>query len=464
MPGPGAGSDWFAHSDKAPDFQALFESAPGLYLVLTPDHTVVAASDAYLRAAMTSRKNIVGRKASEVISAAGRRRFSTSPVRGPGGEVRYVIHRMEDVTDFASLSHELRTPLTAILGFGRLLEMRVDDAQNRESVEQILQAGRHLLTLINEVLDLSRIDSGRLPLSLEPVHVGDAVRRVVGLARPLAVARRVELLSSGAPLYGRYVRANTERLHQALLNLVSNGIKYNRVGGRLTIGCQEATPGCLRIAVRDTGIGIPRGMYPRLFTPFDRLGAAAEGVEGTGLGLTLAKRLVEAMNGRIGYESVEGEGTTFWIDLPETQASGPHLQRVGAGAGARPRSTGTVLYIEDDPSHLRLVERVLAEESKLSFIGAMHGRLGLALAREHRPDVIMTDLYLTDISGEEVLQEVQRDPLLRPTPVVILTADATPGRVTRLLAAGARAYLTKPPDVPRLLHVLGEMLPAGRPP
>jgi signal transduction histidine kinase len=218
---------------------------------------VVAASDAYLRAAMTSRKDIVGRQASEVISGTGGRRFSSSPVRGPDGQVRYIIHRMEDVTDFASLSHELRTPLTAILGFGRLLEMRVDDPQNRESVEQILQAGRHLLTLINEVLDISRIDSGQLPLALEPVHVGDAVRRVVGLARPLAVARRVELVSSGAPLYGRYVRANTERLHQALLNLVSNGIKYNRVGGRLTIGCREAAPGCATPASEFPGACTP---------------------------------------------------------------------------------------------------------------------------------------------------------------------------------------------------------------
>jgi CheY-like chemotaxis protein len=246
-----------------------------------------------------------------------------------------------------------------------------------------------------------------------------------------------------------------------LLNLVSNGIKYNRAGGRLTIGCQGAAPGYVRIAVRDTGIGIPRAMQSRLFTPFDRLGAAAEGVEGTGLGLTLAKRLVEAMNGQIGYESVVDEGSTFWVDLPEAEAPDERLQAAtAAGPGEATEPRGTVLYIEDNPSHLRLVERVLAEESRIRFIGAMQGRLGLVLAREHRPDVILTDLHLPDISGEELLHEVQSDPVLRPTPVVILSADATPDHVTRLLAAGARAYLTKPPDVPRLLQVLEKMLPS----
>jgi len=422
---------------------------------------VVAASDAYLRATMTRREEILDRKLSDVMPDHATRRMKNFPVLDPSGEIRYVIQRVEDISEFARLSHELRTPLTAILGFGRLLKMHVSEPENRESVEQILQAGRHLLTMINEILDMSRLESGRLPLSLEPVQLGDSIRRVIGLARPLAVARRVDLVTAGATLHNRHVRADPERLHQVLLNLVSNGIKYNRAGGRLTIGCQWAAPGYVRIAVRDTGIGIPRAMQSRLFTPFDRLGAAAEGVEGTGLGLTLAKRLVEAMSGHIGYESVVDEGSTFWVDLLESEAPDERPQSAtAAGPGGATEPRGTVLYIEDNPSHLRLVERVLAEESRIRFIGAMQGRLGLVLAREHRPDVILTDLHLPDISGEEILHEVQSDPVLRPTPVVILSADATPDHVTRLLAAGARAYLTKPPDVPRLLQVLETMLPA----
>jgi signal transduction histidine kinase len=221
------------------------------------------------------------------------------------------------------------------------------------------------LTVINGVLDLSRVESGRLPLTLEPVLLGDAIRRVVGLARSLAVERRVELAAADALVHARYVRADQERLHQALLNLVSNGIKYNRIGGRLMIACKVAAPGYLRIAVRDTGPGIPRHLQARLFTPFDRLGA--ESAEGTGLGLALSRRLIEAMHGQLGYESVEGEGTTFWIDMPESVAP-----PVAAAPATRRRGDpdGTVLCIEDDPSHLRLLECALAESSTLRFIGA----------------------------------------------------------------------------------------------
>jgi signal transduction histidine kinase/ActR/RegA family two-component response regulator len=455
------GPDRFFQSGGMPDFRALFESSPGLYLVLTPDERIVAATDAYLRAMETTRENIVGRKLTEICPDRTGRPLAASEVRGPRGDLRYLIHRVDDAMGLARMSHELRTPLTAILGFGRLLESRVDGAQDREAVQQIQQAGRQLLGLINGVLDLARVESGRLPFTLAPVRLGDAIRRVVGLAGPLAVQRRVELLTAGTPLHDRSVRADPERLHQALLNLVSNGIKYNRLGGRLTVACQTAATGYLRIAVRDTGVGIPRSLQARLFTPFDRLGA--ESAEGTGLGLTLARRLVEAMHGKLGYESVEGEGTTFWIDMPEADARSAALSPVDARSPVA-HADGTVLYIEDDPSHLQLVESALAETSTLRFIGATQGRTGLALAREHHPDVIVTDLHLSDLSGDEVLQEVQRDPVLRPTPVVILSEDTAPGQVRRLLEAGARAYLPKPPDVPRLVQVLERMVHAGVPP
>ncbi len=207
-------------------------------------------------------------------------------------------------SDFLSrMSHELRTPLNAILGFGQLLEMRVDKPRDRESVEQILKGGRHLLGLINEVLDISRIEAGRLSLSLEPVQVGEAVRAVVALARPLAAERKVECEADGTALCARYVLADSQRLQQVLLNLLSNGIKYNRESGRVTSRCDDRPAGRLRITVTDTGVGIPSALQPRLFTPFDRLGAEADGVEGTGLGLALSKRLVEAMGGVIGFES-----------------------------------------------------------------------------------------------------------------------------------------------------------------
>jgi CheY-like chemotaxis protein len=259
------------------------------------------------------------------------------------------------------------------------------------------------------------------------------------------------------------VLADSQRLQQVLLNLVSNGIKYNREGGRVTLACHALEGDRLRMTVVDTGLGISPTRRARLFTPFDRLGVETHGVEGTGLGLALSKRLVEAMGGTIGLESVEGHGTTFWVELPETESPD---QRSGLGpiqgapieAGAR---VGTILYIEDNPSNLRLVERVLGERTAIRLIAAMQGRLGLELAHEHRPDLILADLHLPDMSGEDVLREILADPTLKDTPIVVVSADATPGRIKRLLASGARAYLTKPINVQELLTVIEAWMPTG---
>ncbi|HEV8473297.1 MAG TPA: ATP-binding protein [Methylomirabilota bacterium] len=365
-------------------------------------------------------------------------------------------------SDFLSrMSHELRTPLNAIIGFGQLLEMRVGEPRDRESVEQILKGGRHLLNLINEILDISRIEAGRLSLSPEPVQVDEAFRRVLDLARPLAGNRGIQFDVDGAALHERYVLADSQRLQQVLLNLVSNAIKYNRDGGRVTLTCAPASPGRLRLSVADTGPGIAAELQSRLFSPFDRLGAEAAGVEGTGLGLALSKHLVEAMSGEIGLDTAHDDGSLFWVELAETTSPDRRSALVSdrrSDPAAAARRRGTILYIEDNPSNLRLVERVLAEQSSVRFIPAMQGRLGLSLAREHRPDLILLDLHLPDMTGADVLQEVQRDPELRHTPVVVLTADATSGQIKRLLAAGARAYLTKPLDVQQLLTHIDAVL------
>ena len=360
------------------------------------------------------------------------------------------------------MSHELRTPLNAILGFAQLLELDAQRPEDRESAEQIIKGGRHLLSLINEVLDIARIEAGGLSLSLEPVRVGDAVQQVLDLARPLAAARAIDLQSTGAALHGRHVWADSQRLQQVLLNLVSNGIKYNRERGTLTIACDAADERRLRIRVRDTGPGIAPALRERLFQPFDRLGAEQGGVEGTGLGLVLSKRLVEAMGGTLGVESVQDEGSTFWVELLETESPPERHERgePDATAPAVFSKSGTVLYIEDNLSNLRLVERAIARHRGLKLIPAMQGRLGLELARQHRPDLVLLDLHLPDIPGEQVLRELHADPQLRRTPVIVLSADATPGQVERLVAIGARAYLTKPLDVRRFLALVDEALPS----
>jgi PAS domain S-box-containing protein len=415
-------------------------------------------------------RELVKRHTEELEQRVGERTLELSAANGQLQQEIAERQRAEADADRANrakseflsrMSHELRTPLNAILGFAQLLEFDTQRSEDRESVEQILKGGRHLLGLINEVLDIARIEAGELPLSLEPVRVGDVIQGVMDLARPLATPRGIEFQTIGAELHPQHVWADRQRLQQVLLNLVSNGIKYNRAGGKLTVACEAVDERRLRISVTDTGPGISPALRARLFQPFDRLGAEQSGVEGTGLGLTLSKRLVEAMGGTISVESVEGEGSTFWVELVHTDAPAQREERSERDApelATFSKHSGTVLYIEDNLSNLRLVERVMARYSGVRLIPAMLGRLGLELARQHRPDMILLDLHLPDISGEQVLRELRADPELQRTPVIVLSADATPGQVERLVAAGARAYLTKPLDVRQLLVLVDEAL------
>jgi signal transduction histidine kinase/ActR/RegA family two-component response regulator len=361
------------------------------------------------------------------------------------------------------MSHELRTPLNAVLGFGQLLSMRELDETETESVEQILKGGQHLLALINEVLDISRIEAGRLQLSLEPVELSETISETLDLVRPLAAERQIELTVDSR---GRdaYVVADRQRLSQVLLNLFSNAIKYNRDGGSVRIAVGEKDD-VIRIEVADTGEGISADGLTRLFTPFERLGADVKQIEGTGLGLALSKGLIDAMGGRMGVESRPGQGSTFWIELEATESPlaavvvEPDVFPV-MGAGLVGDRRYTILYVEDNLSNLKLVQQILAERPDVQLIPAMQGGLGLELAREHSPDLILLDLHLPDIQGDEVLARLQADPELSGTPVVVLSADATKGRIERLLEQGVDAYLSKPIDVKQFLAVIHEHTPA----
>ena len=360
-------------------------------------------------------------------------------------------------SDFLSrMSHELRTPLNGIIGFAQLLQLDAKSADERESVEHILKGGRHLLALINEVLDIARIEAGKLSISLEPVSVSDVVCSALDLVRPQAAARGVRLPAGMTS--DRYVTADRQRLQQVLLNLLSNAVKYNREHGEVAVSCEPGAEGRLRLIVSDTGAGIAPEMLDRLFTPFDRLGAEQTGIDGTGLGLALSKRVVEAMGGLIAVESGQGR-TAFTIDLEASDGV------AGAVAATDPdhhlhtgRAQGTILYIEDNVANVRLLERIMRRRPAFALLSAMHGRQGVELAQAHRPDVIILDLHLPDLPGEEVLARLRTDARTCAVPVVILSADATPGQVTRLLAQGARAYLTKPLDLNELLSLLDEIL------
>jgi PAS domain S-box-containing protein len=371
------------------------------------------------------------------------------------------------------MSHELRTPLNAILGFAQLLELEELATEQRENLGYILSAARHLLALINEVLDIAAIEAGRLPLSLEPVAVAEVVAEAVSLIRPLADQHQVLLVSPPTECQV-HVLGDRQRLKQILLNLLSNAVKYNRQGGSVQLGCGPVADGRLRIEVVDTGPGIAPEAMGQLFVPFERLGSEQTGVEGAGLGLPLSRRLAEAMGGTLEVASTVGQGSSFWVELPPAESPVERAERRQELAEAAapepdpaPSESLTVLYIEDNLSNLQLVERVLNRRPGVRLISAMRPQLGLELAAEHDPDLILLDLHLPDMPGQEVLRRLQAEPRTARVPVVILSADARPSLIKELLGQGVRAFLTKPLDVKELLELLdgvaGERRDRGAP-
>ncbi len=358
------------------------------------------------------------------------------------------------------MSHELRTPLNAILGFGQLLERQNPTEAQRTRVNHIINAGRHLLNLINEVLDISRVETGNLQLSLEPVCVAEALEEALSLMRPLAAERGIELRTSTLLEEADYVMADRQRLQQVLLNLLTNAVKYTPLDGKVTVS-SSTIASSIRIMISDTGAGISSEKQARLFTPFDRLGAEQTGVEGTGLGLALCQRLIHAMHGSIGVDSKVDSGSMFWVELARAESP---FERVAMGKrnGSHPQNGSeaiqrTILYVEDNLSNLTLIQQMLADQSNIKLITAMQGKLGIELARQHSPDLILLDLHLPDLPGWEVLARLQHQKATREIPVVIISADATSRQIKRLMAAGASAYLTKPLDMEEFFRVINEI-------
>jgi PAS domain S-box-containing protein len=371
-------------------------------------------------------------------------------------------------SDFLSrMSHDLRTPLNAILGFAQILELAPLAAEERESVTQILKGGQHLLQLINEVLDIARIEAGHLSLSVEPVNAGEIVQQAMELVRPLAAARGIAI-DVQLPAHEVVIRADRQRLNQVLLNLLSNAVKYNRPRGRVGVGVEHPDGGRVRIAVTDTGPGIPPAKLALLFQPFERLGAEHTGIEGTGLGLALSRRLAEAMEGTLGVKSEVDRGSTFWIELADSDAPQPRAtvsrEARAADAPTERATAGLVLYIEDNQSNVRLMQRVLQRRPDVRLAHAPTGADGIRMARDERPSLIFLDLHLPDMSGEDVLDQLWQDPELRRIPVAVLSADATPEHPSRLKASGAIAYLAKPLDIREVIELVDDRLqvPARR--
>lgn len=347
------------------------------------------------------------------------------------------------------MSHELRTPMNAVLGFGQLLQMDDLSDEQRENVDYIMSSGRHLLRLIDEVLDISRIEAGKLDLSLEPFCPTAVVGDVVEMVRPAAATAGVELEVREAPELVRAV-GDVQRTKQALLNLVSNAIKYNQPGGRVVIDVESRAGERVQIHVNDTGPGIEATKLDRLFSPFDRLGAENSGVEGTGLGLALSRVLVEAMSGALTVKSEVGRGSTFTIALPAAIVSTAETET------ASPTASGqlTVLYVEDNLANYGLLERALSQRGNVKLVAAKTGADGLRVARECRPDLILLDHHLPEMTGLEVLDLLKSDARTAAIPVAVLSADVSGRLGEKARKAGAEAFIAKPLQLADLFKLL----------
>jgi PAS domain S-box-containing protein len=364
-------------------------------------------------------------------------------------------------SDFlSSMSHELRTPLSAILGFAQLMESGspTPTASQKRSIDQILQGGWYLLELINEILDLALVESGKLSLSLEPISLAEVLRECQDMIEPQAQKRGISVTFPQFDI-PYFIQADRTRVKQVFINLLSNAIKYNKVGGSVVVDHVTSAPGRLRICVRDSGEGLTGEKMTQLFQPFNRLGQEASGEEGTGIGLVTTKRLIELMGGSIGAESTVGTGSVFWIELnlsTERQPAGGIA--ISSAAAHAPIQTDerlrTLLYVEDNPANLMLIEDLIARRPDIRLLSARDGNSGIEIAKASRPDVILMDINLPGISGIKALLILADDPITAHIPVIALSANAIPGNIEKGLEAGFFRYLTKPIKVNELLETL----------
>jgi len=385
-----------------------------------------------------------------VITAALERRFAEETVERARAEAEAANRAKSEF--LSRMSHELRTPLNAILGFTQILEMERPDPRQAESIQHISQAGQNLLTLINEVLDIARLDAGRMQFHMETFDLVEFLQTSVDLNARVAVNHGISVRM--APSKPAFVRTDRERMKQVILNLLSNAVKYNRKGGQVMVEIEPGRTDSWRVNVTDTGRGIATDQIARLFVPFERLGPRDAGKDkGSGIGLALCQRLVNALNGRMGVNSSVGCGSTFWVEMPAVAPPEP-LEVPPVRTVPVPAARRTLLYVEDDVSNFYLLERILELRKDIKLLSALQGRIGLDLAREHRPDLILLDLNLPDMPGEQFLRMLKEDARTARIPVVAVTGEVAGDRPDMLRQLGALDVLMKPYRVQELMTIL----------
>jgi len=369
----------------------------------------------------------------------------------------------------SSMSHELRTPMNAILGFAQLLEFDPKEplsGRQKTSVDSILKGGSHLLELIDKVLELNKIEAGKLSLSFDHVSARVIIDECLDLVSPRAEKEGVEIFDRTTGHDLPLLWTDSTRLTQVLLNLLSNAVKYNRMGGTVTVKSEEMPGPMLRISVIDTGNGIPAAKQGDLFKPFERLGREAGTVEGTGIGLTITRQIIDLLGGQVEYESIEGEGSTFWIDVPISGKHGEYQKESTAGTSVnlgakRKKADGpgrTILYIEDNADNTLLMEAVIGRFADARLLSAPSAELGIALAVKERPDLILLDINLPGMNGFEALKQLQDTMETKDIVVIAITAAAMPAEVEAGMQAGFRDYVTKPLDIPKFVQIIRKHL------
>jgi PAS domain S-box-containing protein len=451
-----AGIRWVLTGSKVTDYELTARARDGKETVVSYNATTFYDRDRKLQGVFAAARDVTERK--RFLQTLQENNIELERAKAAAEKANLAK------SDFlSSMSHELRSPLNAILGFAQLMisDTPPPTPAQAASIDPILRAGWYLLDLINEILDLAQIESGKLALSLEPTSVGDVMEECQAMIEPQGQKRGIGM---SFPHFDSpcFVDADRTRLKQVIINLLSNAIKYNRVNGTVAVGCAPAA-GRIRISIRDTGAGLPPEMLRQLFQSFNRLGRETTAEEGTGIGLVMSKRLVELMGGAIGVESTVGLGSVFWFDLNAAEAPGLEEHPAGPAATdlieiAHDAQLRTLLYVEDNPANLELVARLIARRPDIKLLSARDGKTGIRLAREKHPDVILMDINLPGISGIEALKILREDAATAHIPVVALSANAMPRDIEKGLHAGFFRYLTKPIKVNEFMETLEEAL------